>query len=97
MAQGGESRGWGGVMRETLEGSMAGLSAERILEKTGFKLAITFPDFPERVSPEIHEQREQLSSQFGENNVTASFYTNEDRHLCYGLFVREPQPDIPFS
>ena len=69
-----------------------GLTAEAIKEHTGFELQAIYPGFDEEdgyVSPQVHEDRENLAGHLGEDNVLTSFYC-EDGKVRLGLFLRKP-------
>src|SRR5579859_6699267 len=55
------------------------LTAEFIEERTGYELAMAFTDFARngRVSPDLHEERERIAAEDGEDNVLPSFFTDE--------------------
>lgn len=77
------------------ESQLSPLTPEIIHELTGFKLIIIFTDFERtrRISPDLHEERERLSSELGEDNVSPSFYTDKDGVIQLGLFVRDKEGD----
>jgi hypothetical protein len=65
------------------------LTAERIRLKTGFNLAIVYPDFNVTgyVSPSVHEDRELFSAQRGEERVLTSLYIDDEGAIQLGMFV----------
>jgi hypothetical protein len=69
------------------------LTEETILNWTQFSLAGEFTEFARDngdVSPELHEERERFSEQYGEDNVLTSFFVTQEGNLALGLFVRTP-------
>ncbi|HMH30867.1 MAG TPA: hypothetical protein VK534_00125 [Methylomirabilota bacterium] len=65
------------------------LTAEVIREKTEFVLQAVYPGFNENgfVTPQLHDDRERLSEEYGEGNVLTSFVI-EDSKIKLGLFLR---------
>jgi hypothetical protein len=66
------------------------LSPELIKRLTDFVLVATFTGFERddrEVSPALHDERERLSDEYGEDNVMPSFFI-EDNRLKLGLFLR---------
>ena len=66
-------------MSETLGNEPVQLTPELIQERTGFKLVEIFTDFARsgRTSPDLHEERERLSVELGEDNVLTSMFVDE--------------------
>ena len=66
------------------------VTAEAIKQVTNFELVLLFPGFHQDdgyVSPDVHECRERLTSEYGEDNVLTSFVLEDDQ-IKLGLFVR---------
>ena len=73
------------------------LTAEHIKDQTDFELFASFKGFSTDngyVSPDLHEERERLSAEFGESNVLSSLFMDEKGFLQLGLFVRTTNPQV---
>jgi hypothetical protein len=69
------------------------LSPELIKRLTDFVLVATFTGFEQNdreVSPALHDERERLSAEYGEDNVLPSFFI-EDNKIKLGLFLRRTE------
>lgn len=81
-------------MSETLQnGEPMRLTLELIEARTGLKCYCIYPDFglSGRVSPDLHEERERLAAELGEDNVLPSLFMDEEGVVQLGLFTKEPQ------
>jgi single-stranded DNA-specific DHH superfamily exonuclease len=73
------------------------LTPELIAKATNFVLVATFTGFElddGAVSPELHEERERLLTEYGEDNVLPSFFI-ENNKVQLGLFLRHVELEIP--
>jgi hypothetical protein len=70
------------------------LTAELIERQTGFSLVTIYPDFSRdgRITPSLHDDREEHARQHGEDNVLPSFFIDDGGVIQLGLFIR-PTPD----
>ena len=67
------------------------LTADTVHRETGFSLVATFTGFSANngeVSPDLHDERERFSDQYGEDNVMPSFFIDDNGELQLGLFIR---------
>lgn len=67
------------------------LTTDLIKERTGFILAAIFTGFAKEagyISPDLHEERERLSRELGEDNVLPSFFMDGMGIVQLGLFIR---------
>lgn len=68
------------------------MTAEFITQQTGFRLGITFTEFPgpdHFVSPGYHDEFDRLRREFGEDNTISSLYIDEVGVIQLGIFVRD--------